>query len=76
MVITKHKNFIHLEKRTEKGLVTLCITPLPGNLFKLSYIGGGVTKTMSTHSLIAPRVVASLLGEDYGSVSAAMRGVA
>lgn len=71
-----HHNFIHLEKDSEKGLVTLMITELPEGLLKLSYIGEGMTRVIKTPKLIASRVVSSLLGADYQEVHSILRGVA
>lgn len=73
--INTHNNLIYLAKFEAEGLVTLVAQKLEDGIIEITYFAEGVTRIFKSASLLASRVIASMLAVDYFTVNRAMEGV-
>lgn len=74
--ISQTKKFICLAKVEQQATISIYVRKLKNGLINILYVGGGIVHEMQSASLLAPRMVSSLLGVDYQEVEKALAGVA
>lgn len=74
--ISTSPHSIYLAKEQSTGLVTVVAQKIEDGLIEITYFCNGVTRILKSASLLAGRMIASLMGVEYEKVNKALRGVA
>ena len=74
--VSRTNNFMYRAKVASEGLVTVVAEKLEDGLIQITYFGNGFSRVLKTASILACRMIASLMGADYQEVNKALNGVA